>query len=281
MFIEILKSIFLGIVEGITEWLPISSTGHMIIVNELLKLDVSPEFWSVYEVVIQLGAILAVIVLFLKKLLPFGFGKTKPERIGTWKLWLKIAIACVPAAVIGFFIDDWIDEHLYNYFVVAAALIVYGVLFIVIERINKNKKFEIQSVDDFTIGTAVKIGLFQLLAFVPGTSRSGSTILGGMCIGTSRTAAAEFSFFLAIPIMVGASGLKIVKYVADYGVGFTSEELILLAVGMITAFIVSYVAIKFLMNFVRRHSFEAFGWYRIVLGVVVIGYFVLKQFVLA
>lgn len=276
MFIEILKSIFLGIVEGITEWLPISSTGHMIIVNEFLKLDVTPEFWSVYEVVIQLGAILAVIVLFLEKLLPFGFGKTKPERISTWMLWVKIAIACVPAAVIGLLIDDWIDAHLYNYVVVAAALIIYGILFIVIERLNKGKKCKIESVDDFSIVTALKIGLFQLLAFVPGTSRSGSTILGGMCIGTSRTSAAEFSFFLAIPIMVGASGLKIVKYFLEYGIGFATDEIVLLVVGMLTAFVVSFVAIKFLMSFVRKHSFEAFGWYRIALGAVLLGYFLLK-----
>lgn len=280
MFIEILKSIFLGIIEGITEWLPISSTGHLIIVNEFVKLDVSEQFWSVYEVVIQLGAILAVIALFLKKLLPFGFGKTKPERVSTWKLWFKIALACVPAAIIGFFIDDWIDAHLYNYVVVAAALILYGVLFIVMERLNKNKKPEINTVDDFTYGTALKIGLFQLLAFIPGTSRSGSTILGGMWIGTSRPAAAEFSFFLAIPIMLGASGLKIVKYILEYGVAFSFVEMMLLAVGMLTAFIVSFVAIKFLVSFVRKHSFEAFGWYRIVLGVVVLGYFALKQFVL-
>lgn len=277
MFIEILKSIFLGIVEGITEWLPISSTGHMIIVNEFLKLNVTDQFWSVYEVVIQLGAILAVIVLFLEKLLPFGFGKTKPERISTWKLWLKIAIACVPAAIIGFLLDDWLDAHLYNPITVASTLIIYGILFIVIERINKNKRFRIESVDDLTPMTALKVGLFQLLSLIPGTSRSGSTILGSMCIGVSRTAAAEFSFFLAIPIMIGASGLKIVKYVLDYGVALTSNELVILAVGMVTAFVVSFVAIKFLMSFVRKHSFEAFGWYRIALGVVVLAYFLIKK----
>ncbi len=277
MFIEILKSIFLGIVEGITEWLPISSTGHMIIVNEFLKLNVTDQFWSVYEVVIQLGAILAVIVLFLEKLLPFGFGKTKPERVSTWKLWLKIAIACVPAAIIGFLLDDWLDAHLYNPITVASTLIIYGILFIVIERINKNKRFRIESVDDLTPMTALKVGLFQLLSLIPGTSRSGSTILGSMCIGVSRTAAAEFSFFLAIPIMIGASGLKIVKYVLDYGVAFTSDELVILAVGMVTAFVVSFVAIKFLMSFVRKHSFEAFGWYRIALGVVVLAYFLIKK----
>ena len=277
MFIEILKSIFLGIVEGITEWLPISSTGHMIIVNEFLKLNVTDQFWSVYEVVIQLGAILAVIVLFLEKLLPFGFGKTKPERVSTRKLWLKIAIACVPAAIIGFLLDDWLDAHLYNPITVASTLIIYGILFIVIERINKNKRFRIESVDDLTPMTALKVGLFQLLSLIPGTSRSGSTILGSMCIGVSRTAAAEFSFFLAIPIMIGASGLKIVKYVLDYGVAFTSDELVILAVGMVTAFVVSFVAIKFLMSFVRKHSFEAFGWYRIALGVVVLAYFLIKK----
>lgn len=276
MLIEILKSIFLGIVEGITEWLPISSTGHMIIVNEFLRLDVSPQFWSVYEVVIQLGAILAVIVLFLKKLLPFGFGKTKPERVNTWKLWLKIVIACVPAAIIGLLLDDWLDAHLYNPITVASTLIIYGILFIVIERMNKGKKFKVESVDGLSVGDALKIGLFQLLSLIPGTSRSGSTILGGMCGGVSRTAAAEFSFFLAIPVMVGASGLKTVKYISDYGTDFASNELILLAVGVVTAFVVSLIAIKFLMNFVRRHSFEAFGWYRIVLGVIVFGYFILK-----
>ena len=281
MFIEVLKAFFLGIIEGITEWLPISSTGHMIIFNEFVKLNVSDDFWSMFEVVIQLGAILAVIVLFFKRLIPFGFGKTKPERVNTWKLWLKIIIACLPAAVIGILLDDWLDAHLYNYVVVAATLIIYGVLFIVIERLHKNKKYKINSAEDFTCGTALKVGLFQLLSLIPGTSRSGSTILGGMSVGVSRTGAAEFSFFLAIPVMVGASLLKVYKYVKAFGLAFSSLELTVLIVGTVTAFVVSLIAIKFLMNFVRKHSFEAFGWYRIVLGAVVLGYFVIKQFVLA
>lgn len=275
MLIELIKAFFLGVVEGITEWLPISSTGHMIIFNEFVKLDVSPEFWSMFEVVIQLGAILAVVVLFAKKLIPFGFGKTKPERVSTWKLWLKILIACVPAAVIGILLDDWLDEHLYNYVTVAATLIIYGILFIVIERMHKGKKYKINSAEDIPNGTALKIGAFQLLSLIPGTSRSGSTILGGMCVGVSRTGAAEFSFFLAVPVMVGASLLKVYKFVKEVGLAFTSTEIGVLIVGVVTAFVVSLIAIKFLMNFVRKHSFEAFGWYRIVLGIVVLGYFLI------
>lgn len=276
MLIELLKAFFLGVIEGITEWLPISSTGHMIIFNEFVKLDVSEEFWSMFEVVIQLGAILAVVVLFAKKLIPFGFGKTKSERRETWTLWGRILIACIPAAVIGILLDDWLDEHLYNYVTVAAALIVYGVLFIVIERLHKGKKYIINSSCDIDNRTALKIGAFQLLSLVPGTSRSGSTILGGMCVGVSRTGAAEFSFFLAVPVMIGASLLKLVKYVAGVGLSFSSTELAVLAVGVITAFVVSLIAIRFLMNFVRRHSFEAFGWYRIILGIVVLGFFLVR-----
>ena len=272
LILEILKSVLLGIVEGITEWLPISSTGHMILLNEFLSLNVSPAFWELFEVVIQLGAILAVIVLFFRKLNPFAPSKTKAEKNGTWMLWLRIILAVLPSAVIGLLLDDWFTEHFYSYTVVAVALIVYGIAFIVIERIRKNKAVRVDRMEDIGWGDALMIGCFQILAIVPGTSRSGSTILGAMLFGLSRTAAAEFSFYLAIPTMAGASLLKGVKFFLD-GNTVTSHEWIILLVGCVTAFLVSLLVIRSLMDYVRRHSFAAFGVYRIILGALVLGYF--------
>lgn len=274
MFVEILKTVLLGIVEGITEWLPISSTGHMILLNELLSLNVTPAFWELFEVVIQLGAILAVVILFFHKLNPFAPSKSKEEKQGTWRLWLLVILAVCPSAVIGLLFDDWMTEHFYNYVSVAIALIVYGIAFIVIERVRKNKPVRIDSVEALSWKDALMIGCFQVLAILPGTSRSGSTILGAMLFGLSRTVAAEFSFYLAIPTMAGASLLKGVKYFAD-GNSFGLQEGILLLVGALTAFFVSLAVIRYLMDYVRRHSFSAFGVYRIVLGVLVLGYFVL------
>ena len=275
MFWEYVKSIILGIIEGITEWLPISSTGHMILVDELLSLDVSAEFLSLYLVVIQLGAILAVPILFWSRLNPFSKKKSEAERAATWSLWSKVIVGALPAAFIGVLLDDLLDKYLYNYVVVAAALAVYGILFIVVERQRAGKDFRVETVNDLTYADALKIGAFQVLSLVPGTSRSGSTILGGMCTGVSRTASAEFSFFMAIPIMLGASGLKILKFFLS-GVSVSSEEVLLLLVGMAVSFVVSLFIIKFLMDFVKRHSFAPFGLYRMILGVLVLGYFLIK-----
>ena len=273
-FIEILKAIFLGIVEGITEWLPISSTGHMILFDEFVKLDISAEFKELFFVVIQLGAILAVPVFFFGKLNPFSKKKTETERKDTWSLWFKVIVGAVPAAIIGFLLDDFFDEHFYNYIVVAIALIVYGIAFIVVERFKKGKSFRVERVEELSYKDALMIGTFQVLSLIPGTSRSGSTILGGMLGGVSRTASAEFSFFMAIPIMLGASLLKIVKFVAA-GFVATSTEIVLLLVGIVVSFLVSLFAIKFLMDFVKRHDFKPFGIYRIALGIIVLGYFVI------
>ena len=277
MIWDYIVALIFGIVEGVTEWLPVSSTGHMIILNEFLKLNVSPEFYDLYLVVIQLGAILAVIVIFWKEIWPFGiknnehpFSKTGIGRYVMKDkiiLWLKIALACVPAAVVGVLFDDWLDEHLYNYFVVAIALIVFGVAFIVVEYLMKNRNPVIKTVNQLNWGHALAIGLFQLLAAIfPGASRSGSTIVGSIAIGIKREAAAKFTFFLAIPVMFGASLLKIVKY--DGGV--TAHEVGLLLVGMVTAFLVSLLIIKKLMAFIRNHTFSCFGWYRIGLGLLVL-----------
>jgi len=271
---DLLKAFFFGLIQGITEWLPISSTGHMILFDEFFELNVSDHFMEMFRVVIQFGSILAVLVLYFDKLNPWSRRKSTLEKKSTWTLWLRIVIAAIPAAIVGILFDDLLDKYLYNYVVVAAALIVYGVVFIIIERHSRTKKYEITSTEAFTNKTAFKIGCFQMLSLIPGTSRSGSTIIGAMCVGVSRTAAAEFSFFLAIPVMLGASFLKIVKYVANYGLSFSSIELLTLAVGVMTAFTVSLIAIKFLMGFVRRHSFEVFGWYRIILGAAVIVYFI-------
>jgi undecaprenyl-diphosphatase len=274
-FLELLKAILIGIVEGITEWLPISSTGHMILVDEFVKLNVSPEFLELFLVVIQLGAIMAVPVLFWNKLNPFSKKKSEAERKSTWSLLFKVVVGVLPAAVIGFLFDDLLDKYLYNYIVVAIALIVYGVIFIFIEKMQSGKRYRIEDVNDLTYKDALIIGAFQMLSLIPGTSRSGSTIIGGMLTGVSRVASAEFSFFMAIPIMLGASLLKIVKFVMA-GFSATGTEIAILLVGMFVSFIVSLFSIKFLMDFVKRHSFSPFGVYRIILGIVVIGYFLVK-----
>lgn len=270
--IEILKAILFGIVEGITEWLPISSTGHMILLDEFVTLDVSPEFLEMFLVVIQLGAIMAVVVLFWNKIFPFNFNKDKGPFLvkETWSMWFKIVVACVPAAIIGILFDDIFNELFYNYVTVAIALIVFGILFLVVETVNKNKSSKINSLGEITYTTATLIGVFQLIAAIfPGTSRSGATIVGALMIGVSRTVAAEFTFFLAIPVMFGASLLKLVKY----GFAFSGNELVLLAVGMIVAFVVSVIVIRFLMDFIKKHDFKVFGYYRIVLGIIVLIYF--------
>lgn len=275
-FFEILKAVFLGIIEGITEWLPVSSTGHMILADEFVRLNVSSDFKEMFFVVIQLGAILAVPTLFLDRLNPFSKKKTKEEKKGTIDLWCKVIVGALPAAVAGLLLDDFLDEHLYNSTVISIALIVYGVAFILIERMKrvKNNAFRINDVSELTYKDALTIGAFQILSLIPGTSRSGSTIIGGMLGGVSRVASAEFSFFMAIPIMLGASGLKILKFILE-GATVSGFEIGLLLTGIIVSYIVSVVVIKFLMDFVKRHSFSVFGVYRIVLGVIVLGYFLL------
>ncbi|MBS5794789.1 MAG: undecaprenyl-diphosphate phosphatase [Lachnospirales bacterium] len=267
--IEILKAIFLGIVEGITEWLPISSTGHMILVDEFLQLNLSDKFKSMFFVVIQLGAILAVIFIYFNKLNPFAPSKTKRQKHQTFILWFKVIFACIPAGIIGLLFDDKIDALFYNYQTVAAMLIIYGALFIYIENTHKNKSFKINNLHALSYKTAFMIGLFQVLALIPGTSRSGATIIGAMLIGTSRIIATEFTFFLAIPVMFGASLLKIVKF----GFEWTPLELQVLLVGCVVSFIVSILAIKFLVNYIKTNDFKAFGYYRIILGILVLGYF--------
>ena len=278
MFIEILKEIFIGIIQGITEWLPVSSTGHMIIANEFVKLDISDAAWNLFEVITQLGSILAVIILFFDKLNPWSKNKTPELKKKTWSLWLKVIVAVLPAAIIGIIFEDILDEHLYNFITVSIALVVYGVLFIVIERINKNREMKYLDVYDIDYKTAIKIGCFQVLSLIPGTSRSGSTILGASTIKVSRTAAAEFSFFLAIPVMLGASGLKVLKFLAD-GYTLNTTEIIVLITGTLTAFVISLFVIKLLMSFVKNHSFESFGWYRIGLGIILIAYYVIKNYI--
>ena len=273
-FIECLKALLYGIVEGITEWLPVSSTGHLILLGELCPLNVSPAFSEMFDVVIQLGAILAVIVLFFRKLNSFAPSKSALEKKNTWGLWLRVCVAVIPSAAVGVLLDDWLDAHLYNYITVAVALVVYGILFILIERFKPADKAKVTAVEGIDYKLAFLIGAFQMLALIPGTSRSGSTILGAMLLGCSRAAAAEFSFFMAIPTMLGASLLKVVKLFAE-GVTVTALEWGILAVGCVTAFVVSLAAIKFLMDFVKKHSFASFGWYRIVLGALVIGYFLI------
>ena len=268
-FIEILKAIFLGIVEGITEWLPISSTGHMILVDEFIKLDVSKEFLDMFMVVIQLVAILAVLVLYFHKLNPFSRKKTLVERKQTWSLWLKVIIACLPAAVIGLIFDDKINELFFNAWTIAITLIVYGVLFIIVEIFNRKRKPKIRELSQLPYTMAFLIGVFQLLALIPGTSRSGLTIITALLLGASRFVAAEFTFFLAIPVMLGASALKLVKF----GFSYTGLEIAILIAGVLTAFLVSVLAIKFLMKYIKKHDFKIFGVYRILLGIAVIIYF--------
>ena len=283
--IEFLKAILIGIVQGITEWLPISSTGHMILLNDLVHLNVSDAFWEMFEVVIQLGSILAVVVLYFSRLWPFamkknigggdllcGIGKVGIKR-HTMVLWLHVLIAAVPAGVVGVLFNDWFDAHFYNPVCVSVSLVVYGVLFIVVERLHRGKTFKMNAVEDIGYGTAFGVGVFQMLSLVPGTSRSGSTILGASILSVSRPAAAEFSFFLAVPVMLGASLLKGMKFAGKVAAGaevFGGYEAMILAVGCIVAFVVSLAAIRFLMDFVKKHSFTAFGIYRIVLGVLVL-----------
>lgn len=273
-FLEIIKAIILGIVEGITEWLPISSTGHMILVDEVLKLNMSPEFMEMFLVVIQLGAILAVILLYWKKIWPFKVENGLKIEKDTIIMWVKILIACVPAAIVGVLFDDKLNELFYNPTTVAIMLILFGILFIIIENYNKGKIPKINSLSKITYTVAIMIGIFQLIAAVfPGTSRSGATIVGALLIGVSRTIAAEFTFFLAIPVMLGASALKLVKFALKTGFVMTGNEVAILSVGTFVAFIVSILAIKFLMSYIKSNDFKVFGWYRIILGILVLAYF--------
>lgn len=272
VILELLKAVLFGIVEGITEWLPISSTGHMILLDQLVKLQVSPEFYEMFQVVIQLGAILAVVLLFFHKLNPFSPKKSPKARNQTWQLWFKVVAAVIPSAVLGLLLDDWMEEHLYNYVVVAIALIVYGAAFLYLEQGNGRIAPRIKSVHAIDYKTALLIGAFQCLSLIPGTSRSGSTILGAILLGVGRSAGAEFSFFLAIPTMVGASGLKLVKFLTS-GVSVTGVEIGVLLIGCLVSFLVSFLVIKALMDYVRSHSFRVFGIYRIALGIVVLIYF--------
>lgn len=315
MILEALKALFIGIVEGITEWLPISSTGHMILVDEFVKLDVSDQFLALFLVVIQLGAIMAVILLYFHKLNPFSPKKTQAEKRGTWRLWGMVAIGCIPAAIVGLLLDDWVNEHFYNAYTVAIMLILYGVVFIVMERRNRKRAlrlmeagetpagremleapvrgrharverehtevnaeealFKIREVDDIDWKTALKIGCFQVLAIIPGTSRSGATIIGGMLCGCSRTAAAEYTFFLAIPIMFGWGVVKAAKFMME-GLVMTQTEIMVLVVGIISAFIMSVVAIRFLMGYIKKNDFTAFGIYRIIVGIIVVAFFTMQ-----
>ncbi len=267
-FAELVKTIILGIVEGLTEWLPISSTGHMILVDEFIKLNVSKAFMDMFLVVIQLGAILAVVVLNFEKLNPFSDWKTKKEKEKTFQLWYKVIFACIPAGVIGLMFNKYMEAHFMNAPVVASTLIIYGVLFIVVEIYNKKRSPRVKDLDCLDYKTAFIIGLFQVLSLVPGTSRSGATILGGILFGTSRYVAAEFTFFLAIPVMFGASLLKMVKF----GFHYSGAEIVIMIVGMVTAFIVSVLSIKFLLRYIKKNDFKAFGWYRIFLGLIVLAY---------
>jgi len=272
--IELLKAILFGIVEGITEWLPISSTGHLILLNEFVQLNMSDEFRSMFDVVIQLGAILAVVVLFFRKLNPFDPGKADGEKQKTWQLWFRVIVAILPSGILGVLFDDWMEAHFHNGIVVSIALIIYGIAFILVERRNEGKPSSVNDVYGIDYKTAILIGLFQCLSLIPGTSRSGSTILGAILIGVGRSAGAEFSFFMAVPTMLGASAIKGLKFIFS-GVSATGTEIGVLVVGCVVSFIVSMVVIKGLMEYVRKHSFSAFGVYRIILGIVVLAYFAL------
>lgn len=267
--LDILKAIIFGIVEGITEWLPISSTGHLIIMEELLKLDQGDAFFEMFQVVIQLGAILAVVVIYFHKLNPFSPRKTQKQKMMTWQIWIKVIIGCVPAGVVGLLFDDWIDKTLYHWYVVALMLILYGVLFIIVENYQKGKTPRVTKFSQLTLPMVLIIGVFQMLAMIPGTSRSGATIVGALMIGVSRSVAAEYTFFLAIPVMFGASLVKLIKF----GFDFTAMQAAVLLVGMVVSFAVSIVAIKFLMSYIRKNDFKVFGYYRIVLGVIVFLFF--------
>ena len=272
IIIELLKSLLYGIVEGITEWLPVSSTGHLILLGEWIPLQVSDSFGEMFDVVIQLGAILAVIVLFFHKLNPFSPQKSSLEKKSTWGLWFRVLVAVIPSGIVGILLDDWLDATLYNYITVAVALIVYGVVFLLIEHFKPEGSARVTDARQLTYRTAFLIGVFQVLALIPGTSRSGSTIIGAMLLGLSRAAAAEFSFFMAIPTMAGASLVKVAKFVGD-GMTMAPQEWAILAVGCVSAFVVSLISIRFLMDFVKKHSFASFGLYRIALGAVVLLYF--------
>lgn len=269
-FIEIIKTIIIGIIEGITEWLPISSTGHMILANEFIKLNVTEEFWEMFEVVIQLGAILAVVISAFKVLFPWRFNKTQKDVKNTFNLWIKIIIGCIPCAIIGLLFDDFINKVFYKPIVVALMLIVYGIWFILIE--NKKKTSRVKDINELSYLDSLKIGLFQVLSIIPGTSRSGATIIGGLSMGLDREVATNFTFYLSIPVMFGASLLKLVKF----GLNFTANELIILLIGMLSAFIISLIAIKFLLKYIKNNDFKVFGYYRIILGIIVILYFIIK-----
>lgn len=273
MLLTIINSIIFGIVQGITEWLPISSTGHMILLDQFINITQDKAFRDLFLVVIQFGSILAVVTLYFNKLNPFSNRKTIVQKRETWTMWFKVLVGCLPAAVIGLLFDDFIMDKFYNWQVVAAMLIIYGVLFIILE--SRNKEPRISSINDMSYTMAAAIGIFQVLAMIPGTSRSGATILGAVLIGASRNVAAEFSFFLAVPVMLGASALKIVKYFMEFGM-FNSQQFLVLIVGMAVAYAVSIFAIKFLMDYIRKHDFKAFGYYRIVLGILVILYFAIS-----
>lgn len=276
LFVEICKAIFIGVIQGITEWLPVSSTGHMIIANEFVKLNISDGAWEIFEVVTQLGSILAVIILFFDKLNPFKRNKggvgigVKKETVS---LWIKVIIAVIPAGVLGVLLDDFLDAHFYNFITVAVALIVYGILFIVIEKINKKRKFKYNDIGGINKRTSFEIGCFQVLSLIPGTSRSGSTILGASVLGVSRPVAAEFSFFLAIPVMAGATLLKVAKAFLIDDISLNAQEILIIFVGTLTAFLVSLAVIKLLMDFVKKHTFSAFGWYRIAFGIILLAYY--------
>ena len=278
ILIEILKAIFFGIVEGITEWLPVSSTGHLILLDTFIHLNVSEEFYEMFQVVIQLGAILAVIVLFFHKLNPFAPSKNAVQKKDTWSLWFKVVVAVIPSAVVGLLLDDWMDEHLYNYIVVAIMLIFYGIASLFVEKWNAKRNFRIQNVYDIDYRTALLMGAFQCLSLIPGTSRSGSTILGAIILGVARPAGAEFSFFMAIPTMLGASALKLLKYLLEGAIP-SGTEIGVLITGCIVSFVVSLLVIKGLMEYVRKHSFSVFGIYRILLGIVVLGYFAITSLI--
>jgi len=273
--LELLKTILLGVVEGITEWLPISSTGHMILLDEFIKLNVSDAFKEMFMVVIQLGAILAVVVLYFHKLNPFSPKKSAVQKKETWSLWAKVLVASIPAGVVGLLFDDTLDSLFYNYQTVSVTLILYGVLFIAVEYLNRSRRPAIRTLDALSYKTVLWIGVFQMLALIPGTSRSGATIIGAMLLGASRAVAAEFTFFLAIPAMLGASLLKIAKFFMETGFGMTGGEIGILLTGMAVAFIVSVLAIQFLMRFIKKNDFKPFGWYRIALGVLVLLYFLI------
>ena len=268
-FFDILKTILFGIVEGITEWLPISSTGHLLILQSMVGEIISHDFMEMFDVVIQLGAILAVVVIYFNKLNPFSSKKTAIEKQNTINLWIKVIVACLPAAVIGLLLDDWLDAHLFKTSVVAVTLILYGIAFIVVEERHRGKKFKYKDLNTLPLSVAIGIGMFQVLALVPGTSRSGATILGGMILGASRYVSAEFTFFLAIPVMFGASLLKLVKF----GLAFSFGEFFALILGMVVSFVVSILAIKFLMNYIKKHNFKVFGIYRIILCIVILVFF--------